>query len=125
MTSSTTLTAATTSAPSRAQPKLSTTNVFSKRSDASLSTIALSSRTRMNPKAIVNGSRNAAITGGSAAFRIATTTATRSAPAVPLTSTPGRIAAATPSAAAVDAHDSSTRTGLNFGRTGSHATASP
>src|SRR5215204_4703440 len=125
ITSSTTLTAATTSAPSSAQPKLSTTNVFSSTSEASFSTTAFNSRTRMKPSAIVNGSRSAATIGGSTAFRTATTAATRSAPAVPLTSTPGRIAAAAQSAAAVSTHDNSTRTGLYFGRTGCQVTASP
>ena len=40
-------------------------------------------------------------------------------------STPGRIAAATPSDAAVSAHDSSRRSGLNRGRSGCQETASP
>ena len=125
ITSSTTLTAATTSAASSAQPKESTTKVLSSTRDASTSTRASSNRTSTKPSASMNGRRSAARTGGSTAFSTAITAATTNAPAVPAMSTPGRIAAATPIDAAVSAHDSSTRSGLNRGRAGSHETASP
>ena len=72
----------------------------------------------------MNGSRSAASTGGITAFSTATTAATTNAPAPPM-STPGRIAAATPSDAAVSTQESSRRSGLNRGRSGCQATASP
>ena len=125
ITSRNTLTAATRRAASSAQPKLSTTKVFSSRSEASLSTTALRIRTSTKPSASMQGRRSAASKGGSTAFSAATTAATASAPPYPATSTPGRIIAAAPSDAAVSAHESRTRSGLNFGRSGFQETPSP
>ena len=73
----------------------------------------------------MNGRRSAASSGGSSAFSTATTAATANAPPYDAMSTPGRIIAATPSDAAVIAHDSSTRSGLNRGRSGFQETVSP
>ena len=73
----------------------------------------------------MNGRRSAASSGGSTAFSTATTAATASAPPYPTMSTPGRIIAATVSDAAVSAQDSSTRSGLNRGRSGFQETPSP
>ncbi len=123
ITSRTTLTAATMSAASSAQPKLSTVNVFSSTSEASFSTKAFSARTSRKPRASMNGRRRAASIGGRIAFSTATTAATTSAPPVPAMSTPGRIAAATPSDAAVIAHERRRRSGLNLGRSGCQAKA--
>ena len=95
MTASTTLTAATTSAASRAQPKLSTVSTPSVRASAARRIRASATSTSRKPRTSVSGSRSAASTGGITAFSAATITATRSAPQKPSMWTPGRIAAAT------------------------------
>ena len=89
-TASTTLTAATTSAASSAQPKLSTVSTPSVRSAATRRIRASAIRTSRKPSTSVSGNRSAASTGGMTAFSAATIAATSSAPRKLLMSTPGR-----------------------------------
>ena len=110
----TTLTAATRSAASSAQPKLSTMKVFSSTSEASFSTTALSDQDeheaeREHERQPQRGEqrREHRVQRGDDGGH-------GERAAVPATSTPGRIIAATPSDAAVSAHESSRRSGLNL-----------
>ena len=59
------------------------------------------------------------------ALRIAIRSAATSAPPKPSIETPGTIAAATNSAAALTSHETTSRTGWNFGRSGCHVICSP
>ena len=73
----------------------------------------------------MNGSRRAAITGGSTALRTATTSATRSAPQKLSIEAPGTIHAATRSESAATSQEAIRRAGRIFGNSGSQASASP
>ena len=79
----------------------------------------------MKPSPTMNGRRSAASSGGRSAFSTATTAAIQSASQRSTMLTPGRMIAATSSAIAVRNHEISSRTGLNFGLSGSHETGSP
>jgi hypothetical protein len=72
--------------------------------DASISITASRRSTIKNPSTAMNGIRNAAASGGSAAFRIAITSAVITAPPNPSIDTPGTTAAAASSAAAATSH---------------------
>ena len=124
ITSSTTLTAATTSAASSAQPKLSTSN-DSRMSLPILSATALAISTRMKPSASMNGSRSAARSGGMIALMAATTAAIARAPPVSTTSTPGRSRAVAHRETAVRTHEISSRERRKRGRSGCQRTVSP
>ena len=123
ITARTTLTAATTSAASSAQPKLSTLNAPSvtRNSAAIWRMSASATRTTRKPSTSVSGNRRAASTGGITAFNAATTAATTSAPQKLLTLTPGRIAAATISATPVASHETRSGNTRKRGRSGCHA----
>ena len=74
----------------------------------------------------MNGSRSAATIGGRIAFRIAISSAATTAPPKPSTETPGTIAAATSSAAALsEPRERRARTGRNLGRSGCQVICSP
>ena len=73
----------------------------------------------------MKGSRSAARAGGRSAFRTAIKAAIASAPQWLSTETPDRSPAATHRETAVRNHESRRCSGLNFGRSGCQATASP
>ena len=88
------MTAAATSATSSAQKNLSTSKVLSESSAATHTIHASRSRTSRKPTASMYGSRSAAMTGGSTAFRTAISVAAMNAPRNPSILTPGTIIAA-------------------------------
>ncbi len=73
----------------------------------------------------MNGSRNAAISGGTIAFRIAIASDAMIAPPKPLTTTWGTSSAATSSETAESSHETTTRSGWKRGRAGRQTTCSP
>ncbi len=77
-----------------AQPNESIWSAPGAIAEAACSISASAISTRMNPAPTVYGSRIAAITGGTSAFRMATSAATTSAPKKPLTRSPGTMYAA-------------------------------
>ena len=116
ITASTTLTAATTSAASSAQPKLSTLSTPSVTSSAMRRMTASAISTSRKPRTSVSGNRNAASTGGMTAFSAATITATSSAPQKSSMLTPGRIPAATIKATPVASHETTSGNNRKRGR---------
>ena len=120
-TASTTLTAATTSAASSAQPKLSTVSMPSVMSSAMRRMSASATSTSRKPSTSVSGRRSAASTGGMTAFSAATIAATRSAPQKLSTLTPGNSPAATISAAAMASHETTSENSRKRGGSGCHA----
>ena len=113
ITSRTTLTAATMSAASSAQPKLSTVNVFSSTSEASFSTKAFSDQHEQEAESEHERQAQGREDRREDRVQHGDDGGDASAPPAPAMSTPGRIAAATPSDAAVIAHESRRRSGLN------------
>ena len=124
-TSSTTVTAAATSETSSAAKNPSTLKVWSERSAAALTIQASSTRTRRNPTASMYGSRNAAISGGTTALRMAISAAAMSAPKNPSILTPGTRIAAMYSARALVTHWSSSRRARILGLPGDHCGVAP
>ena len=116
-TASTTLTAPTTKAARRAQPKLSTVNE-SATSPAIWRMSASAISTSRKPRTSVSGNRSAARTGGMTAFSTATIAATTSAPQKVSISTPGRSHEATIRATPVANHETSSGNNLRRGRSG-------
>ena len=123
--SSTTVTADARSAATSAHQKESTWIASGAISEAAQSIAASTSRISRNPVINANGSRSAAMIGGSAAFRIAISSVATNAPRNPLTLTCGTISAATSSAIAEMIQVRIRRTGLTRGRSGAHAGRSP
>ena len=104
-TAMTTLTAATMSEVSSAQPKPSTVSTPSVRASVRRRMPASANSTSRKPRTSVSGNRSAASTGGMTAFSTATSAATSSAPQKPSMPTPGRSPAATMKAMPVASHD--------------------
>ena len=104
-TASTTLTAATTSDVSSAQPKSSTVRMPSVSASAASRIAASASSTSRKPTTSVSGSRSAASTGGTIALSAATIAATSSAPQKLSTLTPGSSPAATINATPIASHE--------------------
>ena len=77
-------------------------------------------RTSRSPVTSISGSRNAAITGGSSALRIAITAAATNAPPQLSTWAPGTIHAATSSAIVERIHETTTCRSPMRGRLGAH-----
>ena len=120
-TASTTLTAATTRAARRAQPKLSTLSTPSVTASAMRRMTASATSTSRKPRTSMSGSRSAASTGGMIAFSTETIAATSSAPQKPSMWTPGRSPAATISATPVASHETRSGNNRKRGRSGFQA----
>ena len=73
----------------------------------------------------MNGNRSAATIGGRIALRTAISRAATTAPQKPSTATPGTSLAAISRAAALSSHETRSRSGRYFGRSGCQVTASP
>ncbi len=121
---SATVTEAETSAVRSAQPKLSTLIDSPRTREANCSISASSERIRTKPAASISGSRSAAISGGSTAFRTPISAATSTAPRKSSIETCGMIAAATNSATEFTSQATIRRSGWIFGRAGCQTGAS-
>jgi hypothetical protein len=108
-----------TNAASSAHQNESTVSAPGAMRDASTNIAASRKSTSRKPRISVNGSRNAASTGGRIAFSNAISADATSAPPQPSIDTPGTTAAAKTSAAAERSHATSKRTGWMRGRSGS------